>query len=52
MASIRSYTFDFCVGSRSDEDEIRNDFAKLGRKLPKGYEITYEMNVEGKTIRR
>ncbi|MDA4112678.1 MAG: peptide chain release factor aRF-1, partial [Thaumarchaeota archaeon] len=43
-----SYTFDFCVGSRSDEDEIRNDFAKLGRKLPEGYEVSYEMNVEGR----
>ena len=43
-----SYTFDLCIGSESDEDEIRNDFAKLGRSLPKGYETSYEMNVEGR----
>ena len=43
-----SYTFDFCTGSVADEDEIRNDFAKIGRKLPNGYEKSYEMNVEGR----
>lgn len=43
-----SYTFDFCTGSVSDEDAIRNDFVKLGRKLPKGYEKSYAMNVEGR----
>ena len=43
-----SYTFDFCTGSRSDEDEIRDDFAKLGRKLPEGYEVSHEINVEGR----
>ena len=43
-----SYTFDF-VGSESDEGEIRSDFAKLGRNLPKGYETAYEMNVDGRS---
>ncbi len=46
--TYRSYTFDFCVGTMSDERELREDFAKLGRKLPKGFETVHEMNVDGR----
>jgi peptide chain release factor subunit 1 len=46
--TYRSYTFDLCVGTESDERELREDFAKLGRKLPKGFETLHEVNVDGR----
>ncbi len=44
-----SHVFDFCLGSKSDEDELRTDFAKLGRKLPAGFETAHKINVEGRS---
>ncbi len=46
--TYRSYTFDFCVGSLADEQELREDFAKLGRKLPKGLDTVHKVNVDGR----
>ena len=42
------FTVDFCIGRKVDEDELRNDIAELGGRLPQGYEATYTMNVEGR----
>jgi intein/homing endonuclease len=42
------FAFDLCVGSKADEDELRNDLGKLGYELPEGREVTYTMNVEGR----
>ncbi len=42
------FTLDFCLGSKADEEGVRNDLAKLGYELPEGRETTYEMNVEGR----
>jgi peptide chain release factor subunit 1 len=43
------FTLDFCVGNKADEDEVRNDIAKLGSEAPPGYPTTYTMNVEGRS---
>ena len=43
------FTIDLCVGQLADEDEFRNDVAKLGYELPKGRIVTYTMNVDGRT---
>ena len=43
------FTADFCVGSKADEDAVRDDIAKLGSEAPPGYPTTYTMNVEGRS---
>ncbi|MGQ9469011.1 MAG: peptide chain release factor aRF-1 [Nitrososphaerales archaeon] len=47
--SYSYFTLDLCVGSKADEDELRNDVSKLGSKMPDGREVTYTMQINGRT---
>lgn len=43
------FTVDLCIGNKADEEELRADVAKLGYAMPDGREITYSMQVDGRT---